>query len=434
MKKISRITALLLIFVMTFAVKTGAVVDSNTLDKSIKATVNEIMTRKSSPAFNDEWSIIALARSGENIPQSYYDTYYKSVEEKVLAESKKKVPFTSNPDNDDWTAINDLERVIIALNAIGKNPQDVNGVNLINLIFNRENLKDENGVSGLTYALIAIDTKDYVEIPGAKNTRDSIIKDMLSLRTKDGGFSWDNEADTADLDTTAMAIQALYKYKDRSDVKEVIDTGIEILKKNQSETGDYVGSYMGWTYESPCTAAQVVVALDNLGMNPTDAKNGFVKTKDLIDVMMSYYIEGGGFKNASDEDEVNSMTTDQILYAFDSYKRLLEGDNTLYDMTEKKLPANTDTDEKKPAVPAEGEKVQEPEKTPAANDDKKADIKEPVIDNDKDEEKLSEEQNKDSNSEENIAKTGDSSAFTIILITILSGSIIFKSNLIKKVI
>ncbi|MBE6048080.1 MAG: hypothetical protein E7213_06735 [Clostridium sp.] len=427
MKKLSKITAFLLIFLMMFAVKAGAIVDKNTINIAIKDTVNEIMTRKPEPAFGDEWNIIALARSGENIPQSYYDTYYKSVEQKVLNESKKVVPFTPDFDKEDWTGVNDLERTIITLNAIGKDPQNVNGINLVNMIFNRENLADENGVSGLTYALISIDTKNYPEIPGAINTRDSIIKDMLALRTKDGGFSWDSNAAEADLDTTAMAIQALYKYIDRSEVKEAVDRGLEILKSKQSEEGDYIGHYMNYTYESPCTAAQVVVALDNLKMNPIDASNGFVKKKDLIDVMMSYYINRGGFKNSSDEISPNPIATQQILYSLDSYKRLLEGKNTLYDMTdvatkkaEQPVQTNNNSEKDRPEIKTSAvENGQQPTNSNSVDADANKNVNTEVNEVKKDDESA-------------VVNTGDTLSYTICVIAIISGLIVFRSRLIRK--
>ena len=447
MKKIiSKFVVLLLAFSMITSTKVSAAPDREKLDSSISSTINKVMALKAKPAFNDEWSIIALARSGEVIPENFYDTYYKSVEEKVKNEFKKEVPFTSDPENDDWSGINDVERLVIALNSIGKDPENVAGYNLLNVIFNRENLADELGISGLTYALIAIDTKNYTEPKGAINTRDSIIKDMLSIRTKDGGFSWDSTADEADLDSTAMAIQALYKYTDRKDVKEAVDRGLAILKSKQSENGDYVSSYMGMTFESPCTAAQVVVALDNLKMDPTKSENGFVKNKDLIDVLESYYVTGGGFKNSSDETEANSMTTDQILYSLVSYRNLLDGKNSLYDMNEVKTDSSKENskEENKTENP-----VVEPDKTQPESIDvgvtekteteQKIKDKEnqPEINNEDNSEEYTEEKdNKSSEVSENV-KTGDNNLYIAIAL-LASGMVVYKSrinsNIKKKVV
>ncbi|MBD7909933.1 MULTISPECIES: prenyltransferase/squalene oxidase repeat-containing protein [Clostridium] len=334
MKKIiSRFLAIIFILSLVIAIPTKetvqAAVDNNTLENMINTTVDYLV--KKDALYGNEWSVVAIARSKKSIPSSYYDKYYKSVEGKIMEEVKKAVPFTSDVAKSDWTSITDAEKLVLALNSIGKDPKNVVGLNLVDLIWNREGLGN-NGVSELAYALIALDSKNYEAPANSKNTRSSIITKMLSLRTGDGGFSWDNTAATADIDTTAMVVQALAKYYDRPEVKTAVDTCLNILKNNQTAKGDYVSVYGSQTYESPCTAAQVVVALDNLKKNPTLVQSGFVKTMDLIDVMTSYYVQGGGFKNSSTDETPDNIASTQLLYALVSYERLLEGKNSLYDL------------------------------------------------------------------------------------------------------
>ena len=285
-------------------------------------------------------------------------------------EAAKKVPFSEDYDNDDeGMSSTDVERVTIALSSIGKDPTNVSGLNLIDSIWHWKDLGENTGINELTYALIALDTKDYKEPKDAVNTRDSIIKKMLEERTKDGGFSYITAGDTADVDSTAMAVQALYKYKDRADVKEVINTCLKIMRDRQSENGDYVSVWMGTAYESPCTAAEVVVALDSLGINPTDPSSGFVKNnRSLIDVMKDYYVDGGGFKNAMAETTPNEISTYELTYAMDSYLRLKNNDKTLYNMGGKSVKPSDEKPQEKP-------QKEEPQKEPKKEDNKQTEDK-----------------------------------------------------------
>lgn len=341
MKKLMwRMITGVLLLAITIVTPVKAVVSRNDIDSMVDSTVSYLLSAKPEPVYGDEWSIIAMARSNRVVPQDYYQKYYASVERKVKEELKKADPFTPDYANNDYTSNTDLEKIIIALNAIGKDTTNVAGVNLNELLLNKEDLGN-NGVSELTYALIALDSKNYKDSATSINTRESIINKMLSLRTQDGGFSWDSTAAIADNDTTAMAVQALSKYTDKPEVKAVVDKCVDILKNAQTTKGDYEGSYMGSTYESPCTTAQVIVMLSTLNIDATKSENGFVKQVDLIDVIKEYYFAGGGFKNSSYDTAPDSYATDQLLYSLVAYLRLIDGKNSLYDMTDVKVSVDT---------------------------------------------------------------------------------------------
>src|SRR3712207_8103284 len=68
-----------------------------------------------------------------------------------------------------------------------------------------------------------------------------------------------------------MALQALSTYKDREDVKPVIEKALNYLRNNQTEYGGFKDSGK----ENVESAAQVLVALTSLGLDPLDPANKF---------------------------------------------------------------------------------------------------------------------------------------------------------------
>lgn len=325
-KRLSRLLAIIFVLSMIIATGKGQAVKADTKDVNIKVntTIDYLLNSNLNPTYGKEWAIIAMARSKYNVPASYYEEYYANVEAKVKEEMAKDRPYNS---------ITDAERIVLAVTAIGKDATNVGGYNLIDFICNREGLGDQ-GVSSYIYALLALDCGNYKEPDGAKNTRDSIIKEMLKLKCLDGGFSWSTTETSADIDFTAMAIQALAKYKNRAEVNDTINTCLNILKSRQKQSGEYLYEGWGMVSESPCSSAQVVVALTTLGISPTDVASGFVKDNNLIDIISRYYVEGGGFKNNLSDVGVSLFSTDQLLYSLVAYERLQEGKTSLYDMTD----------------------------------------------------------------------------------------------------
>lgn len=116
---------------------------------------------------------------------------------------------------------------------------------------------------------------------------------------------------------------------DNSEVSNCVDKAISFLSVSQNENG----GYSSWGTENSESCAQVIVALCELGISPLDErfeKNG----KNLADNLMSYYTIGDGFKHTYDGDGSNQMATEQCFYSLVSLKRFMNGDNSLYDMSD----------------------------------------------------------------------------------------------------
>ena len=267
-----------------------------------------------------DWIIIGLARSGRDVPDAYYDNVVDYVKQNINdAEQLHRSKSTDN------------SRVILALTAMGKDVTDVDGHDLLQGLTDMAYLTKQ-GINGPVWALIAFDSGKY-EIPaaheGAKQvTREELIAYILSAQLEDGG--WALSGDVGDPDMTAMALQALAPYYDTDEaVAAVVDAALKALSDAQQEDGGF-GS--GGTANSE-SAAQVIVALAALDIDPnTDER--FVKNgRSVIDALCGYYVDGGGFRHLSDG-ERDGMATEQGYYALAAYYRFLGGQTALYDMSD----------------------------------------------------------------------------------------------------
>lgn len=301
------------------------------INAAINDTANYIQKTIKSPqvgSIGGEWAVIGLARSGYVVNESYYQAYYSNLEEYVKAcdgvLSTRKYT--------------DYSRVILALTAIGKDPTNVAGYNLLTPLGDYDKTIWQ-GINGPIYALIALDSGNYM-IPvntSAKTqaTRDMYVNKILSCQLTDGGFA--QSGTSADPDITAMALQALSQYQDKADVRKAIDRALTCLSNLQNSAGDF--SSDGSSYLE--SLSQIIVALGELGISIDDSR--FIKNgNSLVDNLLKYYVKGSGFKHTLDSSVSDQMSTEQALYALVSVQRNINGENSLYDMSDAISISDTD--------------------------------------------------------------------------------------------
>ena len=270
-------------------------------------------------AVGGDWLVFGLARSGVKVPQKYIDDYYKNVEEYIVSVdgvlSRKK--------NTEYS------RVILALTAIGKNPTNVAGFNLL-LPLGDFDETVRQGVNGAIFALLALDSGGY-EIPEAPEaetqaTRELYVGELLRREIPDGG--WALTGGTPDADMTAMALQALAKYRDRQDVEDAVQRGLAALSALQEPDG----AYLSWDEENSESVCQVIVALTELGISLDDER--FVKNgQTLPQVLERFACEDGSYRHSLNGNS-DEMATEQAFYALAAIHRAETGKTTLYDMTD----------------------------------------------------------------------------------------------------
>lgn len=280
-------------------------------------------------AFGSEWLVIALARSGRDVPDSYYDSVVKAVQSAKGQLSDKKST--------------EYARTILALTAIGKDPTDVGGYDLLARLADMDDVTYQ-GINGAIFALLALDSGKY-DVPaaaegGTQVTRDGLVAYILAQQLSDGG--WALSGTSADPDVTAMALQALAPYRTGDEtVDAAVDKGVQLLSDMQLSDG----GYSSWGTLNSESCAQVLIALATLGIDPVSdsrfVKNGLT----VLDALLAYAVSGG-FRHTVDG-EADAIATEQALCALTAYARLLDGKTALYDMTDVlggQMPDDADND------------------------------------------------------------------------------------------
>lgn len=267
-------------------------------------------------ANNGEWLAIGLARA-ESDTSDWAEAYYAEVG-------------TQNITNNQLHSVKSTEnaRVILALTALGYDPADVNGSNLL-AGFTDMTYVSKQGVNGPIWALIALDSKDYDE-PNTNVTRDALIDAILAAQLNDGGWALNSQGDDpADPDMTGMALTALAPYySTHNSVKAAVDKALDCLSNKQNADGGFTSS--GDATAESC--AQVIVALSALGID-ADNDERFIKNgKSVLDALLAYHVDGG-FEHVANGGK-NTMTTEQGFYALVAYNRFVNGKPALYDMSD----------------------------------------------------------------------------------------------------
>lgn len=270
-------------------------------------------------AVGGDWLVFGLARSGLKVPQKYFDAYYKNVEEYIVSVNG----VLSRKKNTEYS------RVILAMSAIGKNPANVAGFNLL-LPLGDFDETVRQGVNGAIFALLALDSGNY-EIPenpdaAVQATREGYVEEILSRQNEDGG--WSLAGGTSDVDLTAMALQALAKYRSDAAVSGAVERGLAWLEWEQEPNG----AYLSWDEENSESVSQVIVALTELGVSLDDER--FVKNgQTLPQVLERFACEDGSYRHTLNGGG-DEMATEQALYALAAIHRAETGETTLYDMTD----------------------------------------------------------------------------------------------------
>lgn len=285
-----------------------------TVDKAISETAQYIMNNS-----KGDWEVLALLRSNLTFENtSFVLEYYTGIQNKL---KENNSPVLSGSE----TQLTDNSKAILTLSSMGINCTNISGYNIVEPLANIENIKAQ-GINSAVYALLALDSTGYTT--SDENTRTSLIEYILSEQLDNGAWAYSKEwSPEGDADLTAMAVQSLAPYVSANDsVKTAAEKAVNYLSQQQLENGGY-SSYGSENCE---TVAQVIIALTALGKDPA-SEEAFVKSQGgLVDNMLSFYKEGGGFSHTKDGD-VNGMATVQAMLALDSLK-LYENGRTLYDM------------------------------------------------------------------------------------------------------
>ncbi|HEY2421168.1 MAG TPA: DUF4430 domain-containing protein [Neobacillus sp.] len=248
-----------------------------------------------------EWEAIALKQANQNIPPTYLEGVKKLVMEKQAK----------------FRSITDTERYTLGILAAGGDPTNIEGYNLIEAIYNGDVTK---GLNGVAYALIALDSANFKVPETAQWTREKLVQLLLEKQNQDGGWTWDITSLTSDIDTTGMVLVALAPYKNNAGVKEKIDSALQYVTKQFTES----------KIDNSSTAAQVIIALSALGIDANGSQ--FTKNNEsLIQFLLTFQNTDGGF-DWQGGDESDPFTTAQGIQALAAYQLFVKGKGSLYSL------------------------------------------------------------------------------------------------------
>lgn len=263
-----------------------------------------------------EWLAIGLARA-EIMSEETAEGYYKNVVAYVDEKGSAKLDRNKSTEN---------SRIVLALTAIGKNPEDVGGYNLLQPLADFNFVKKQ-GINGPVWALIAFDSLLY-EIPETtakeQTTREKLIDYILEKQLKTGGWAIGEQG--ADPDMTGMAIQALAPYYEKNEaVKQAVDSALDFFSSIQRDDGG-----LSEATDSPESCAQMITALSTMGIDPEDDARFIKNGNSIVDCLLRFSLENGFAHNINGE--YNQMSTEQAFYSMTAINRLRSGKSSLYDM------------------------------------------------------------------------------------------------------
>lgn len=312
------------------------------IDTVLSNVRSYILSKDTKPDYSSIWNVIGLKRSGLYVPESYINLFYSN----VIAYCESK----------DWQITrtkkySDYSKLILALTAIGVDARDVMGHNLLSYLSDYKNVSRQ-GNNGPIWALIALKSNPAYTIPEdssaeQQNSEELMVQKIVEMQCADGG--WTLMGDTGDSDMTGMAMQALASYYNKDgyeDVTAAIDKGLAWIEKNQLSSGGF-GTMKTETSES---VAQIITALCGVGIDCGEDARFIKNGKWPMTGLFQYYMPEGGFMHvAADAGNngggaggiIDGMATEQGLYATVAYRRFLDGETFLYDMSDVAISAGT---------------------------------------------------------------------------------------------
>ena len=271
-----------------------------------------------------DWFAFLAGIAGEKTGADVYLTMLSRYVEAKYRENGALDPVKST----EW------HRIALTVLALGGDPTDFAGHDLIaeGIFFRAEKAEiDAQGISGVVFALITVDSMRYPTPEGAKDDRNSLLAALLSYQNPDGGFP--QIMRLSDPDTTAMALVALSPYLNGYDEFPGLTVQEETLRKAADAALTYLseaqladGTFRSMGKINCESTAQVLLALTALGIPPDDPR--FTKDDGLLSALDSLRAENGGYYHTKEDEKPSPMAGQQAALALLS----LERKHSVYDL------------------------------------------------------------------------------------------------------
>lgn len=288
-----------------------------------------------------DWIALAMARFSyvteagvRFLYDEAYDVYAGALSEKIAADYAAGGITAA-------TKFTEYQRMSLTLFSLGKPvPEEIDV-----LVSARAPVKlSRMNILTLSFALLTL-TAGKSE--GEPHSAGEYIETILSRQQTDGGWSLSAALGApSDPDVTAMVLTALAPYQREASlarenaaaVKAAVNRALALLSGMQQKNGGYV-SYGVPNCES---AAQVLVALTSLGIDPASDPRFIKNGCSVVDGLLAYRLPDGAFTHSYQNDAQNpgavsgkfdAMATDQAAYALVALWRFEQGLNPLFDLS-----------------------------------------------------------------------------------------------------
>ena len=173
---------------------------------AIKLCLDELYGDGKDPGgYGNEWPILTMARCGYPVRPGYYDEWFKNLQKDITAMINGTYdPGDGSKYSIDKLEVTDYERMVLAITAIGYDPADIKGIDLIAKISSKDTITSQLSMAK-TFALIALDSYNYkMPIGNAYTTRAELVKDQID-------YANSVQPDGL-IDYTSMNLQSLAPY------------------------------------------------------------------------------------------------------------------------------------------------------------------------------------------------------------------------------
>ena len=272
------------------------------LDTGRGLLADESVVRAGSSVF--DWTAMALHRAGA---QEEYPAYLAALERYVTGR------YAEDGTLSEYKAT-EYHRIALTVLELGGDPTafgtkpDGSAVDLI-----AEGTYDFSGdlyAQGLNspiYALLTLDAGDFAVPDGARYPRGEIVSEILLRQEADGGFGLTEGS--ADVDLTAMALQALAPYSDEA--AAAIDAALAWLSDRMSDDCTFT-AYGAVSAES---ISQVLLALAALQIDPQSDPRFTNGETTLLTALERFRQDDGSFAHTLNDGEGNLLATAQATLA-----------------------------------------------------------------------------------------------------------------------
>ena len=302
--------------------------------QAVEAYLKANVTNPDVGSTEGEWVVFALNRGG--VADNAWNEIYLENLKKYLDETDGILA------EKNYT---EYSRVILALTSMGVDASgittDKRSYDLVSHLLDKQDNGDYwaewQGNNGTAFALLAMDSHDYLNTAAGKAARAALIASLKANQQESGAWAIEGKG-SPDLDVTAAAVYALAPYYldsskltalggsvSAAEVKAMVDNALTYLSGRQHADGGF-GSVEADVW--------AIIALSSLGRD-ADTDPAFVKNgNSLLADMLTYRNEStGAFRHLASGSD-NQMGTEQAAYGLVAYDRFKKNQNTLYDMSD----------------------------------------------------------------------------------------------------